>query len=115
MEELLKDFNLKNEIADLVDCYFNPPFNWSVNQLGIFKYNGKLDSYCNYNGQGIIEPIYNGTAEYIIEILDDIHNYFDISPNLEDYTEEEINENIEFIYDNVLEQINEFEKESKKI
>lgn len=112
MEKLLEEFNLKKEITDLVGCYFEPPFNWTVYQLGIYKYNGKLHSFCNYTGQGVEEPIYNGTAEYTIEILDDILNYFDISANLKDYTEKEKNEYIDFICDNVSERIKEFEKQN---
>lgn len=69
-----------------------------------------MHSFCNYTGQGVVEPIYNGTAEYIIEILDDILDYFDVSSNLKDYTEKEKNEYIDFIYDDVFEKIKEFEK-----
>lgn len=110
MEKILENFKLKEEITELVDCYFNPPFDWRVNQLGIYKYNGTLHSFCSYIGQGIEEPIYNGTAEYVIEISDDINNYFDISSNLNDYTKKEKNENINYIYEDVLEKIKEFEK-----
>ncbi len=110
MEKLLEQFNLKKEIIDLVNCYFEPPFDWKVEQLGIYKYNGKLYSFCNYIGQGIVEPIYNGTAEYTIEILDEICNYFDVGSDLQYYTKKEQNKYIESIYNDVLEQIKEFEK-----
>ena len=110
MENLFENFDLKKEVSDLVDCYFEPPFDWRINQLGIYKYNGKLHSFCNYNGQGIVEPIYNGNAEYVIDILDDIQSYFDILSNIKDYTVTEKNKYIDIICDNILEQIKEFEK-----
>ena len=91
MEELLEKFDLKKEITDLVEDYFYPPSNWRVLELGIFKYNKSLNAFCVYAGQGVPEPIYNGTAEYTIDILEEINNYFDLSPNYDDYTEEEKN------------------------
>lgn len=105
MEELLEKFDLKKEITDLVEDYFYPPSNWRVLELGIFKYNKSLNAFCVYAGQGVPEPIYNGTAEYTIDILEEINNYFDLSPNYDDYTEEEKNKNIENIYEFVLEEI----------
>lgn len=114
MEKMLEQFDLKKEITDLVNCYFEPPFDWKVEQLGIYKYNGKLYSFCNYIGQGIAEPIYNGTEEYKIEITDEIRDYFDVASDLQSYTKKEQNEYIESIYNNVLEQIKEFELEQTK-
>ena len=102
--------NLKKEIEDLVDTYFYPPFGWSVNSLGILKYGDKLEAYCNFNGQGIAEPIYNGTAEYVIELKDEIENYFDVSSRLSDYPKKEVKENINFIVEDVKEKIKEFEE-----
>lgn len=109
MEKLLKNFNLQEEVSKLLNCYFEPPFDWSVYGLGIYKYDGQLHSYCNYTGQGIEQPIYDG-AEYIIDILEQIHNYFDISLNIKDYTEDEIKENINFICENILEDIRYYEQ-----
>ena len=111
MEKLLENFTLKEEVEELLDCYFNPPFGWNVYRLGFYKYNGKLHSFCCYKGQEIEEPIYNWTAEYIIDILEDIDNYFDTSSNLNDYTKNNVNNSIDCICENVLEQIKEFEKE----
>ena len=112
MEELLEKFDLEKEVTDLVEDYFYPPSNWRVLELGIFKYNNLLNSFCIYAGQGIPKPIYNGTAAYTIDILEKINNYFDLSPNYEDYTEEEKKENIENIYQYVLEEIKFFENDS---
>lgn len=111
MEKLLENFNLREEIEELVDCYFNPPFGWSAYNLGILKYNGKLSSFCCYHGQGIPEPLYNGTAEYVIELYDEILNYFDVSPFFEDYTKQQVEENIDSIYENVIDILEEYEKE----
>ncbi len=113
MEEMIKNFNLKKEITDLVEKYFCPPSNWRVLELGIFKYNRVLNSFCIYAGQGIPEPIYNKTAEYVIDIMEQITDYFDISGNLEDYTEKEKSERINFICENVIEQIKEFEENAQ--
>ncbi len=109
MDDLFKNFNLQKEIKNLVDCYLETPFNWYINELGIYKFNGELFSFCHYVGQGIVEPIYNGRVEYIIYILDCIKNYFNIPPKVKYYTKIEKDKYISFICDNVLDTIKEFE------
>ena len=38
--------------------------------VGVFKFNNKIDTYRVNSSTGTPEPIYNGTAEYVIDIVD---------------------------------------------
>ena len=108
VEKLLKEFNLEKEVTDIIDCYINPPFNWKIWKSGIYKYNNSLHSYVAYEGQGLDEIVYNQSYEYIIELDEEIRNYFDTG--FEELTEEEIAEAVECICENIIEEIKENEE-----
>ena len=110
----MSKFNLKKEIENLIDCYFFPPFSWKVSNCGFYKYNGKINSFCNYVGNGIAEPIYNNNADYVIYLKDMIRNYFDISSNINDYSKKEVKDIIKCLCENVKEDIDFFEKSIDK-
>lgn len=105
MEELLKNFDLEKEIIELIDTYKNPPFNWRIYELGIYKYNEKLEVYCLYDGQGTPEPLYNATSDYNIELKD----IFD-DQNVRELNKRDIKKAVKVICNYVVDQIEENEK-----
>lgn len=109
MNKILRNFPLEQEISLLVKIYFNPPEMYIIEDLGIFKYKNQLYTFSKYKGIEIEEPVYDYDTEYVISIIEDIKNYFDKSDNIKDYSYEEIKENTKFIYQHVIERIEEYE------
>lgn len=55
----------KSQARDLYDWFLE-----GDNSVGVFKFNNKIETYRINSRTGTPEPIYNGTAEYVIDIVD---------------------------------------------
>ena len=60
------------EIARDSNC-----FGWQLLGVGVYSYNGHLEGYINWKGQGINEIVYNGKYDDIVDLTDlaDIQEY----------------------------------------
>ena len=97
----------REQVQELLETYKYPKLGWRIRGLGFYKFNGKLEDYVEYVGQGTPEPIYNNTADYIIDIKDNIENLID-TYDLED--KENFEEIVSIIYEDVIDEINDNEE-----
>lgn len=83
---------VKNKVNELINIYKNPPFNWQILELGIYKYNGKINIYINYAGQGINSIIYNGLEGIKIDLTEYIELFVNGEINFDSIIEKCIEE-----------------------
>ena len=54
----------------LEDAREEHPFGWELRSVGVFSYNGKLESYIHWKGQGENSIVYNEEYDDIIDLTD---------------------------------------------
>ena len=54
----------------LEDAREEHPFGWELRSVGVFSYNGKLESYIHYKGQGENSIVYNEEYDDIVDEYD---------------------------------------------
>lgn len=94
---------IAKQIEYILEDYKKPPFDWQIENVGFFKNNGEIFGWIHYKDQVIPEPIYNKTADYLIDITDNIKNLAD-TYNLNN--KEDFEEVANFLYKNIIKEIN---------
>ena len=64
-KKVVKKQHITEEDAEILNDWLD-----TSSQVGVYKCNGKLELYCISPRTGTPEPIYNGTADYVIDIKD---------------------------------------------
>ena len=61
----------KNKIRKLLeDAREENPFGWQLLEAGVFSYNGHLEGYITWKGQGMNEIVYNEKYDDIVDLTD---------------------------------------------
>ena len=94
-KKVVKKQHITEEDAEILNDWLD-----TSSQVGVYKCNGKLELYCISPRTGTPEPIYNGTADYVIDIKDYINEmtYYINDENeriktILDYVNDEIDSN----------------------
>lgn len=68
----------REEVKKLLeDAREEHPFGWELSSVGVFSYNGKLEGYINWKGQGTNSIVYNEEYDDIADLTDyaDVDEY----------------------------------------
>ena len=91
----------KSELTEVIRDLRQPhPFGWRLCSFTVYIYNGTVDYFVHYHGQGIIEILYNGKADAVLDLTDIVKDtytlkemvdicYDDIKTFIECYNEEQ--------------------------
>ena len=61
----------KEEVKQLLeDAREKNAFGWQLSAVGVFSYNGKLEGYITWKGQGMNEIVYNEEYDDIVDLTD---------------------------------------------
>ena len=85
----------REEIKNLLeDAREEHPCGWELYAVGVYSYNGKLEGYITWKGQGMDEIVYNEKYDDIVDLTDlantqeyDIDDAVDIAVDRIDYLE----------------------------
>ena len=85
----------REEIKNLLeDAREENAFGWQLSAVGVFSYNGKIEGYITWKGQGMNEIVYNEKYDDIVDLTDladtqeyDIDTAVDLAMGRLDYLE----------------------------